>query len=308
MRKFLSTGLTALAVGLSLGFVTGVCGSIYAFITNDYLSNGMMRVAALKLCDALNRWILIGAALSLSVLFAGAVMRLIALASWRLILAKSLEIRVKAPGRLREIAVVLVGLVLFCSIGWYLNRHYLPYKFHPISLGADVVLLLAIFGASLVFLRVPWTTLARSFGRFAIVSVALAVLLNVAVSIDARVDLPSGPNLIIVLSDTLRRDHLGCYGYERDTSPNIDKFAERSRVFVNAFAQAPSTKPSIASIFTSRYPSQHGTIRNESALSPKHVTLAEFLAQLFLLLHQLLQFVASFFANRQPRRFAGLLE
>lgn len=87
------------------------------------------------------------------------------------------------------------------------------------------------------------------------------------------------PNIIIILSDALRKDHLGCYGYKRDTTPNIDLFAKDATLFKNAFAQSPSTKPSIASLFTSRYPSQHNTIYNEDALNSTYITLAEVLKE-----------------------------
>jgi arylsulfatase A-like enzyme len=86
-----------------------------------------------------------------------------------------------------------------------------------------------------------------------------------------------GPNLLIVVSDTLRRDHLGCYGYDRPVSPEIDAFANDSAVFDFAFAQTPSTKPSIASLFTSLYPSQHRVVYNENALPDEYATLAEIL-------------------------------
>ena len=65
-------------------------------------------------------------------------------------------------------------------------------------------------------------------------------------------------NVIIVLIDALRYDHLGCYGYKRDTSPNIDALSKQSIVFKNAIAQATWTKPSIVSLFTSNYVTDHG--------------------------------------------------
>ncbi len=65
-------------------------------------------------------------------------------------------------------------------------------------------------------------------------------------------------NLVIIGVDTLRRDHLGCYGYERRTSPNIDRLAAEGVLFEELVSQAPWTLPSFASIFTSLYPSQHG--------------------------------------------------
>jgi len=62
------------------------------------------------------------------------------------------------------------------------------------------------------------------------------------------------PNVLFLLVDTLRSDHLGCYGYTRDTSPNIDHFAESCVVFTNVRAQATCTFPSVNSLLTSRYP------------------------------------------------------
>jgi arylsulfatase A-like enzyme len=64
-------------------------------------------------------------------------------------------------------------------------------------------------------------------------------------------------NVMIIGVDTLRRDHLGCYGYERDTSPNIDRLAARSVLFEDAVAPSPWTLPSFVSAFTSLYPAQH---------------------------------------------------
>jgi arylsulfatase A-like enzyme len=88
---------------------------------------------------------------------------------------------------------------------------------------------------------------------------------------------PSGlrPNVMMVVVDTLRRDHLGAYGYRREVSPHIDAFAESAVVFDRAYAQSPSTKPSIASLFTSTLPTDHGTIFNEHALPQHYVTVAE---------------------------------
>ena len=64
-------------------------------------------------------------------------------------------------------------------------------------------------------------------------------------------------NVIIILADAMRPDHLPCYGYGRDTAPNISKLAAGGTVFLNAFPQAPWTKPSVGSLFTGLYPYQH---------------------------------------------------
>ncbi len=70
------------------------------------------------------------------------------------------------------------------------------------------------------------------------------------------------PNLVLITIDTLRADHLGCYGYFRDTSPRIDALARESVVFDAAYATMATTLPSHASILTSRYPLEHGILAN----------------------------------------------
>jgi arylsulfatase A-like enzyme len=94
--------------------------------------------------------------------------------------------------------------------------------------------------------------------------------------------LPAGPttthdvNVVLVSIDTLRADHLGCYGYERATSPRIDAISERAVVFEKAIAPAPSTLPSHASMFTSVLPSRHGALwSTRTPLSEAATTLAE---------------------------------
>ena len=73
-------------------------------------------------------------------------------------------------------------------------------------------------------------------------------------------------NVILISIDTLRADHLGIYGYQRNTSSNIDSFFKNGFVFKNAFSQAPNTLPSHMSIFTGLYPSRHKLIVvNENA-------------------------------------------
>ena len=66
------------------------------------------------------------------------------------------------------------------------------------------------------------------------------------------------PNVLLFLVDALRADHLGCYGYPRNTSPHVDAFANQATRFTSAFAQASWTRPSVASLLTSTYPEIHG--------------------------------------------------
>jgi arylsulfatase A-like enzyme len=91
--------------------------------------------------------------------------------------------------------------------------------------------------------------------------IALAVAVTAAVAAFAvaawRLLRPVGfapANVVLVLVDTLRADHLGTYGYPRPTSPRVDRLAAESLVFEQARSVAPWTNPAIASIFTGRHP------------------------------------------------------
>src|SRR5688572_24559001 len=79
----------------------------------------------------------------------------------------------------------------------------------------------------------------------------------------AAQDSPTNFNLILIALTNTRADHLGCYGYSRNTSPNIDKLARRSVVFKNAFTHASWTLPASVSLFTSTYPFTHGLMNRE---------------------------------------------
>jgi arylsulfatase len=105
---------------------------------------------------------------------------------------------------------------------------------------------------------------------------------------------PRRRNVVLIVSDTMRRDRIGIYGGPART-PTFDRFARGNIYFTQAYAQAPWTKPSIATLFTGLYPSQHrvstdpalpdqvgpGYVRGPKkiietdVLSPEFVTLAE---------------------------------
>lgn len=90
---------------------------------------------------------------------------------------------------------------------------------------------------------------------------------------------PARPNILLVLVDTLRADHMSCYGYPRQTSPCIDRIAESGVVFENAISAAPWTPPSHASLFTGTYPSVHGVDRSRLIMRDDLVPLPEVLRQ-----------------------------
>jgi arylsulfatase A-like enzyme/Flp pilus assembly protein TadD len=86
------------------------------------------------------------------------------------------------------------------------------------------------------------------------------------------------PNVLFIIIDTLRADHLGCYGDAKIRTPNIDSIAKQGTMFQNAITQAPLTFPSHTTMFTSTYPQQSNAWDNGSyRLASSEVTLAQVL-------------------------------
>jgi arylsulfatase A-like enzyme len=86
------------------------------------------------------------------------------------------------------------------------------------------------------------------------------------------------PNVLILLGDTVRADHLSLYGYDRPTTPRIEKRAGRGRVYERAIAPGVWTLPVHASLFTGLAVSAHGVDHPEDALADTQVTIAEVFA------------------------------
>jgi arylsulfatase A-like enzyme len=92
------------------------------------------------------------------------------------------------------------------------------------------------------------------------------------------------PNIVLITMDTVRADHLSVYGYERQTTPQLQEFAREANVYDHAMAAADYTLPAHASIFTGLYPSWHGAYplppdyAGGRPLTPRTTTLAKLLS------------------------------
>jgi arylsulfatase A-like enzyme len=126
---------------------------------------------------------------------------------------------------------------------------------------------LPVATAAIASLAVVWAGVGAWFGRPAAAPPA----------VPSR-SAPAGkPNLLLVMVDTLRADHLPAYGYGRGRTPAIDALAAGGVRFVNAFAQASWTRPSVATMLSGLYPSSHGAVHKADALPDRVETLAELL-------------------------------
>ncbi|RMD85389.1 MAG: hypothetical protein D6815_01945 [Candidatus Dadabacteria bacterium] len=85
----------------------------------------------------------------------------------------------------------------------------------------------------------------------------------------------SGPNVLLIIADTLRADHVGAYGMRSVRTPSIDSLAADGILFERAYADSSWTRPSIATILTSLYPSSHSVMHKTDVLPDAVVTIAE---------------------------------
>jgi choline-sulfatase len=104
------------------------------------------------------------------------------------------------------------------------------------------------------------------------------------------------PDILLVVIDTLRADHVGSYGYSRPTTPNLDRLASEGALFEVAYSPMGTTTPAHAALFTSREPLNLGVVRNGLSLGDESLTLAELLSDAG---YQTAAFVSSYPVSRR---------
>ncbi|MHB9109970.1 MAG: sulfatase [Armatimonadota bacterium] len=258
-----------LLLSLSAGLVAGVLACRQELADYQYLRFGLYRTALRLLVPAMDRYALYAAGLLLAVLIAG----------W-------LGRRVKGwPGGVLQVAL---PLTMLGAAGWWVIRHHLPLAYSlklalktglPIAgkfiigpVGLGIVLMVLVVGLlKLRGIRPPKAksparglrAAARITSRVFAGLLCLPALAFVGLhltagvfSLQTKAALRDGPNVIFIMVDTLRADHLGCYGYDVPVTPNIDRFAQEATRFAEPVAQASWTVWSVDSLFTSRFPDQ----------------------------------------------------
>ena len=133
----------------------------------------------------------------------------------------------------------------------------LKYNLVPAIFLAGIIIIIPILYQFLI--KIKWGNIATKLTELRYINgIALAFLiilgvLHVYIDIETKSNRINRPNIIFIYLDALRPDHLGCYGYHRNTSTNIDYLAHSGVLFKNAFSQAPSTYPSVHTCLTSKY-------------------------------------------------------
>ena len=154
-------------------------------------------------------------------------------------------------------------------------------------IGAALVGGALYFGLRWLVGKTPGRVMLRSWGSPAVVGTVVGgfALVTFLIGEPAAGQVPQreanapdeAGNVLFIVVDTLRADHLPAYGYDEGSTPNLDAFAEDAIRFRMAFANASWTRPSFASILTGRLPSNHGVMAKPAALADELETLPEVL-------------------------------
>ena len=190
----------------------------------------------------------------------------------------------------------LIGSALILLIGGYVNTYWLPSFTSLRSLMFDGALIGGVWwvargiGVRWLTRRVAWSrrtgwvrTLGGRLGGPAVVAVVLLATYlpdrraGGAAGVNAGLDVPC--NVVLIVMDAVRADHLSADGYQRPTSPNLATLAKRGVLFHNAMANSSWTHASIPTLLTSVYPSTHQVNRTTSALPPSIPTVPQLLKQ-----------------------------
>ncbi|HEY3174489.1 MAG TPA: sulfatase [Candidatus Polarisedimenticolia bacterium] len=162
-----------------------------------------------------------------------------------------------------QVSLLIWGLGLFAAMGALASRHRRPGRVAATCLG-----LMILVGAP-GFVPGP----PRPLNPHPHVAAPPATI-----DPNSMTDGPAPPrNVILILADTLRADHLSLYGYERPTSPELSRFARSGVTFTNAIVAKTKTSPSVASLFTGAWPYTHGIVTCRTTLPGDLTTLAEIL-------------------------------
>jgi arylsulfatase A-like enzyme len=264
-KKTVNRFSTILALTLSIGFITGTIIPFSHIMANQYVKYKMIRLISFALQESINEWTMVLIVFGIGLILVMTIVRLL----------------VQIIG---NVITTLICFLIFIYSVWAVNHFWLPDKFHPVSLSVTAAIVIITVFLVLCSVMNWWekifsTNTVKYIWRVGGICITIILLLNLAIVIDKKLNTQSGPNIILIIVDTLRADHLGSYGYGRNTTPNMDRLSSNSILFKNAISHAPWTEPSIGSILTSQYPSVLGIKQDPVVISNKFITLAELLKE-----------------------------
>ncbi len=277
---FVAVIFVSFIVGFFLHF-KAIHQAVTVITENKYISYGMSSLVFQYLRGPLQDWLLFIVILTLGfiVLYLG----------WRYFFSRLLQVKLEFSLKNKKtlknsVATILTALFLVIS-EWTVNSQWASIDFSILNVLLNVGVLIITCLVGWVLFNTAWEKHLKKFRRpakylyYSSFWVSMVLIMGVAIFllVGAVKKKPKGPNIIVIVVDCLRADHVGAYGYKRPTSPTIDRVAAKGITFRNAYSAAPWTKPSVASIFTSLYPNRHNTYNAGDYLPAGVLTLAEIL-------------------------------
>ncbi|MBU0650287.1 sulfatase-like hydrolase/transferase [bacterium] len=253
--------------GTFIGFILGITFTIAEITAHNYFFYKLHYLLVLSAQTNLNTWIL---TINAVFLFAGFVY---IFSKW------FLSFWIKNNQHLTFLAAFIVCLSLLL-IGKWIIPVYLTGELRQHILLVDIAWIASLIVLGLIIIKGLFSKLMKlkpihCLRWLSPIILGALLIFNVGISLYKYLNPPTGPNVIFLISDALRRDHLSAYGYERQTSPTIDKLAKEGIIFRNIHSDFVWTKPSIASIFTSLYGDPYAIMTSFAIMPNTMMTMAE---------------------------------
>ena len=265
----------------SLSFLGGFIHASINIIVEKYIYYSMFNLIIMNYTNIITHWIIIGLLIYLLTIFLNFVIRKI---ERKISSGNSSQKRKNKMKKYFLFLSVLAFLFLFIFLGYLMNKYFIPYgKLHTISLIADTVLALTLILIwFIIFKNKKLMKIADKLYAIKYLNIGAITFLIIFIFLHGflfynKKIKNNDPNVLLIIVDTLRADHTGCYGYFRNTTPYMDKLSEDGILFKNAISPAPWTSPAIASILTSRYPDLMGITHDPIIISKKQLFMAEIL-------------------------------
>ncbi|MBA7522032.1 2,3-bisphosphoglycerate-independent phosphoglycerate mutase [subsurface metagenome] len=243
----------SLVFGLIIGFIIGIVKGISLAYSQGYLQNSLYTLALDAMQPTLN-----------SVILKSVILAIVA------VLFITIPVSIIRTYKKSGLALISSFIILLYIASF---RRISPFNYF--------LFILILFGVVYsicisVRFREKFSFLNKvANGKLVLVPIILILICNGFIYSYRLINRSKGPNIILISIDALRADHLSCYGYHRNTSPNIDQLARGGVLFKNCLSQATWTLPSHASIFLSQYVWRHKVDNRNKRLVNSFATLAE---------------------------------
>jgi arylsulfatase A-like enzyme len=237
----------------------------------------MYRLIAVSAQQFLNKWVLLSVCCGIVIVVAIFSLKLL-----RKVISGIILIQIKNTRLFKALTLGIGCTAIFAYCLRQIHLFYLQDKAQILRLMVYFLLLITVALSGWLLFKLKINIIDKILnlkilrGAF-VCLIATLILLNLGIYVDGKFNTPTGPNIIMIVVDCLRADHLGCYGYGRNTSPTIDKLAAQGIVFNNAYSNAPHTIASFASLFTSLLPNVHNTINQSDVFHKENLTIAKVL-------------------------------